>query len=275
MTTNPTIDESVAARDAWEANAQYWDEFMGSAGNDFVNTLIWPATNRLLSLEADERVLDVACGNGLYSLRIADQGGQVVGVDFSTGLIERARARSAAYGDRILYHVIDATDLQALLGLGEQSFDAAVCNMALFDMANIEPLALGLRRLLSPNGRFVFSVMHPCFNGMHSTFVMETDDDGTQIHSRFFLKLARYMTPFTARGLALRDQPQPQLYFHRPLQVLLDPFLRAGFVLDALEEVSFPPDHQLDKKSSWSGNYSEFPPVLIVRMRLREEAAQT
>lgn len=255
------------ARHAWEANAAYWDAYMGVEGNDFVNKLVWPATARLLDLQPDERVLDVACGNGLYALRMADLGAKVTGFDFSAALIDRATRRSADYGTRITYHVIDGTNLNALLALGEDQFAAAVCNMALFDMADLAPLAEGLSRLLRTAGHFVFSVMHPCFNGKHSNFLVEAGDDGTNFVSRYFLKLSGYLTPFTERGIALRGQPEPQLYFHRPLHELLRPFLRAGFVLDALEEVAFPADHQREKVASWSGNYSEFPPVLIGRLQ--------
>lgn len=267
MTDDTQGELRDAARRAWDANAAHWDDYMGTGGNDFVNMLVWPPTARLLDLHPAERVLDVACGNGLYALRLADLGAQVVGFDFSAELIARARRRSAGYGSRIAYHVIDATNLDALLALGAGRFGAAVCNMALFDMADIEPLADGLYQLLRPGGRFVFSVMHPCFNGLHSQFLVETGDDGKQLLSRYYLKLAGYLTPFTGGGIALRGQPQPQFYFHRPLQELLRPFLEMGFCLDALEERAFPPGYQPEKTASWSGNFSEFPPVMVGRFR--------
>lgn len=259
-----------AARHAWEANAAHWDDYMGTAGNDFVNVLVWPATRELLAVRPGERVLDVACGNGLYALRLADLEARVVGFDFSAPLVGRARERAAAYGDRVAFLVVDATDAAALVGLGEGVFDAAVCNMALFDMADIVPLARGLARLLRPGGRFVFSVMHPCFNGLHATLVAEGYDDGRAFATRYGLRLSRYLTPFTTEGIAIRGQPEPQPYFHRPLGDLLRPFLSAGFALDALEEAAFPPGHQPEKQTSWSGNYSEFPPVLLARLRLNE-----
>ena len=194
MSTNDVV------RRAWEANAAHWDDYMGATGNDFVNLLVWPATQRLLGLQPGEHMLDVACGNGLYALRLADMGAHVTAFDFSAALIERARARSAAHAGLIAYHVLDATDLSALLALGEGQYDAAMCNMALFDMADIAPLAAGLARLLRPGGRFVFSVMHPCFNGLHATFVAEGHDDGRRLTTRYGLRLSRYLTSFTAEG---------------------------------------------------------------------------
>ncbi len=67
-----------SARSAWNQNAAFWDERMGG-GNEFVEVLIWPATERLLALRPGERVLDIACGNGLSSRRLAAMGGKVFG----------------------------------------------------------------------------------------------------------------------------------------------------------------------------------------------------
>jgi SAM-dependent methyltransferase len=256
-------------RAAWEANATHWDNHMGAAGNDFVNLLVWPATRHLLDIRPGEHVLDIACGNGLYALRLAELGARVTGFDFSAALIDRARRHARPFGEQIDLHVLDATDRAALLSLGEGHYDAAVCNMALFDMAEIVPLAETLPRILKSGGRFVFSVMHPSFNGLHAGFLTESHDDGHSLVTRYYLKLSGYLTSFTARGIALRNQPEPQLYFHRPLNELLRPFLAAGFVLDALEETAFPPEHEREKHDNWSGNYSEFPPVLIARLRLK------
>ena len=66
----------------------------------------------------------------------------------------------------------------------------------------------------------------------------------------------------------IAGQPEPQLYFERPLSVLLGACFKAGFVLDALEEPAFPPDHPVGKNPlAWNGNYSEIPPVLMARLR--------
>jgi 2-polyprenyl-3-methyl-5-hydroxy-6-metoxy-1,4-benzoquinol methylase len=260
-------------REAWNANAGFWDMRMGE-GNDFVEVLTWPATERLLELQPGERVLDIACGNGLTSRRLAAMGAEVVAFDFAEELISHAvrrteEAGSTASGGGITYHVLDATDEGALLALGKGEFDAALCSMALFDMADIKPLMGALIQLLRPGGRFVFSVIHPCFNNSTMAHVAELEDRAGELVTVYSVKVYGYMTSTVAHGAAIAGQPKPQLYFHRPLQELLGAGFRAGFFLDGLEERAFPPDHPPGSNLlSWSGKFSEIPPVLVARLRL-------
>jgi len=259
-------------RDAWKQNAAFWDERMGE-GNDFAKVLVWPATERLLGLRPGERILDVACGNGLSSRRLAAMGAEVVAFDFAEEMIAYARKRTTEHAERIDYLVLDATDQAALLALGEGRFDAAICNMALFDMVEIEPLMRALARLLCPGGRFVFSVIHPCFNSPHMAHVAEMEDREGDILTVYSVKVFSYVTPTVTHAAAMCGQPKPQLIFHRPLQVLLGACFEVGFVLDGLEEPAFPPDHPSGRNPlSWGANFSEIPPVLVARMRLLEQS---
>jgi SAM-dependent methyltransferase len=262
MTDNP----HQFTRDAWEANAEVWDARMGDDGNDFFNILCWPSLASLLDIRPDRRYLDIACGNGLTSRRLAALGGQVTAFDFSANLIEKAKARSSNLKPLISYHVIDATDEQQLLSLGQEPFDAALSNMALFDMADIETLFRTLPKLLKPGGTFVFSLTHPAFNNASSMHVMEEFDDG-EIKTLYSVKISRYMTPYHAKGLALRGQPKPQMYFERPLQYYLNLGFQNGFVLDGFEERAFPPDQPQTTPLGWGGKFSEIPPALIARFR--------
>jgi hypothetical protein len=96
--------------------------------------------------------------------------------------------------------------------------------------------------------------------------VMEEFDDG-EIKTIYSVKTSRYMTPYSGKGLALRNQPKPQMYFDRPLQYYLNLGFRNGFVLDGFEERAFPPDHPQNFPLGWGGKFSEIPPVVIMRLR--------
>jgi len=253
-------------KDAWDANADVWDSTMGDAGNDFFNILCWPPLASFLDVRPDSHILDIACGNGLTSRRLAALSANVTAFDFSSNLIEKAKERSNPE-NRISYHIADATDESQLLALGISKFDSALSNMALFDMANIETLFQTLPKLLKPNGIFAFSLCHPAFNNSSSTHLVEEWDDG-RINTRYAVKISRYINPYQAEGLALRGQPKPQLYFERPIQTYMNLGFQNGFVVDGFEERAFPPEHPQVNPLSWGGRFSEIPPVLVIRMRL-------
>jgi SAM-dependent methyltransferase len=238
-------------------------------GNDFVETLIWPATLRLLAPLPGEHILDIACGNGLSSRRLAKLGVHVTAFDFAAEMIAMARKRAGEIPP-IDYHVLDATDEAALLALGASQFDAAICNMALFDMAEIQPLFHALASLLRPGGRFVFSLLHPCFNSARMAHTAEVDYANGDVTTTYAVKVSGYLTATTDYAQAIFGQPRKQLVFQRPLHELLGAGFEAGFVLDGLEEPGFPPDHPAGKNPlSWGKNLSEIPPVLVARLKGR------
>jgi SAM-dependent methyltransferase len=252
-------------RAVWDANAEVWDAKMGDEGNDFANILLWPTIQRMMQVQPGQQILDAACGNGLFSRRVAAFGAKVTAFDFSAELIKLAKARNST---GIIYHVLDATDERALLSLGERSFDTALCNMALFDIADIAPLFRAIPKLLKPAGSFIFSLTHSAFNNSSSVHMGEEMDDAGEIRTIYSVKISRYMTPYQAYGVALRNQPKPQIYFERPLQYYFNLGFENGFVLDAFEERAFPAGHTSSQPLSWGGQFSEIPPVLVARMRL-------
>lgn len=257
-------------RDAWDRTAEWWDEKVGPEGNDFHRILIGPSTERLLELKSGELVLDIACGNGQSARRMADLGARVVAIDFSEKFLERARVHSKDYQDGVEFRHVDATDREQLMALGYHRFDAAVCTMAIMDIASHEPLASVLPALLKPGGRFVFSVVHPSFNNSVGTkIVAEEAYHGTDPRPEFSIKVWSYIRPQVTQGIGIVGQPVPHYYFHRPLSLLLRPFFDAGLALDGLEEPTFPPQTAEPLGLlSWR-NLPEIPPALVARLRVR------
>lgn len=235
---------------------------MGGDGNDFHLTLIRPAVERLLGDMAGARVLEIACGNGLFARRLVALGATVLATDGSPEMLSRARDRDSA---GIEYRLLDASDPGHFSALTEACFDAVVCNMALMDMAATEPFAAALPRLLRPGGRFVFSITHPCFNTSNVRLMRELEVvDGDPVE-RAGVVVTRYVTPVVEEGIAIDGQPAKQLYFDRPLHGLLAPFLAAGMVLDGIEEPAFSPGTR-SASMKWE-MLPEIPPVLVCRLR--------
>ncbi len=280
MSDWPELAGEVQKR--WNRNATFWDDYMGEQSNDFHNLLVRPAMDRLLDVKAGHNVLDIACGNGNFSRFLAGLGARVTAIDASSGMIDRARARSEEYpagcsengtanrneesAGSIDYRVIDVTDTNALATLGTNGFDAAVSNMAVMDMAEVGPMFAAVRGLLKPGGVFVFSLAHPCFQAPYAVrYAEQVDQDGSMVQ-KAGMKIDRYLTPQPFEGLAIVGQPVPSLIFHRPLSVLLTLCFKAGFVLDGLEERAFDDSVEADRELSWA-NLKEIPPMMAMRLR--------
>lgn len=193
-------------RAIWDSKAEFWDARMGE-GNAFQLVLVGPAAEQLLMLQPGERVLDIACGNGVFARRLARLGGCVTATDFSPRFLELARSRSAASGEEIDYRLADATEEEQLVALGEGRFDAVVCNMALMDMPVIDPLFRAVRRLPRPHRRFVFAVPHPAFNSNAASHIMELEDRVGELVETRGIKLRDYLhvPPGKGAGYPLGD----------------------------------------------------------------------
>jgi 2-polyprenyl-3-methyl-5-hydroxy-6-metoxy-1,4-benzoquinol methylase len=251
-------------RQQWNLKADFWDNLHGDEGNAFHRHLVSPSAERLLALRPGETLLDIACGNGAFARRMADLGASVVATDISDKLIERAQARSAQYP--ISYHVVDATDEKALVALGEGRFDAVACNMAIMDMASTQPMLRAVRRLLRHDGRFVFTIMHPCFNTALMTMVLETSDEEGRVVDKYALKLYDYLQIGTRIVAGARGEPTAHYAFHRPLHTLLNQCFAAGFVLDGVEEPAFEAGIESKRVLSWV-HFTQFPPIFAARLR--------
>lgn len=238
---------------------------MGAESNLFHRELIRPYTEKLLEIKEGQTVLDIACGNGNFSRRLAECGANVVGFDYSSKMIDRAKLRSKEYSNQIDYHVIDATNYESLIQLGNHKFDSAVANMALMDIADIRPLIQALFELLQVKGTVVFSITHPCFQTPGMRKVHETEDANGKIITRDSIQTFGYLTPESYEAIGIKGQPIAHYMFHRSMSYYLNLFFLSGFILDGMEEPSF-------KKEIETGEFDwyEIPPVVILRFRKNE-----
>lgn len=127
-----------------------------------------PALASLLRIVGDVGggdALDVACGHGLLARELARRGWSVVGVDISDALLAHARAIEAKQPLGLTYTLGDASDGSTLDG---QKFDLVTSNFGLSDIDDLDGLFSMVAFALRPNGRFVFSILHPCFGGSES-----------------------------------------------------------------------------------------------------------
>ncbi|MGZ9585866.1 class I SAM-dependent methyltransferase [Paenibacillus marinisediminis] len=251
------------SRTRWDGIAGFWDDYMGEHSNQFHREIVRPKTEELLAVDEGQIILDIACGNGNFSRRLADLGAKVVAFDYSPKMIERANLRSADYGDRIEYQVVDATNYDSLIELGTERYDGAVANMALMDIADITCLTRALQQLLKKNGVFVFSIPHPCFQTPSTRKIHETEVIKGEIVTRNSVQISKYLTSESFETIAIKGQPVPHFIFHRPLSYYMNLFISFNFVLDGWEEPSFKMDEHSNNRFDWY----ELPPAVIFRFR--------
>ncbi len=134
-------------RDAYDAAARAYDTLFVEA-----NRARWQEAY-LRRVSPGMRVLDAGCGTGTDSLACARAGAEVLGVDISPGMLERARDRAAAEGFPVRF--VDG-DIARLPGVDEASFDLVISGFAALNTVS-EPgaFAAGAARALRPGGELL------------------------------------------------------------------------------------------------------------------------
>jgi trans-aconitate methyltransferase len=98
----------------------------------------------LLAPRPSERVLDLVCGDGVLTKKLADLGCVVVGVDSSPEFLQAAQALG-----------VDARRMDGQALTFNNEFNAVFSNAALHWMKQAEKVIHGVGRPLKPGGRFV------------------------------------------------------------------------------------------------------------------------
>ena len=110
-----------------------------------------------VGLRVGERVLDVACGTGIVARLAAPQvgpAGQVVGLDFHTGMLDVARAQPSGSGATVEWRHGDAMALP----FADASFDVVLCQQGLQFFPDKVRGLREMARVLVPGGRLALSV---------------------------------------------------------------------------------------------------------------------
>jgi SAM-dependent methyltransferase len=123
---------------------QTWDPLAYAQDGAFVHGLAG-GVFEWLAAKAGEQILDLGCGDGQLTQRIAATGASVKGVDASSEMVAAARSRG-----------IDAVQAPAeLLPYPDACFDAVFSNAALHWVRDQDAMMAQVHRVLKPGGRFV------------------------------------------------------------------------------------------------------------------------
>lgn len=159
----PSVSDPAAY---WEGRARaYASQGEGLAAvcsygmPDFYNRAIhlcqFLALRPLLQQTRSQSVLDVGCGVGRWSLRMAKQGAVVTGVDLSPSMICEAQRRAVQAGldNRCQFHHADLAELN--LGAQYEFILGVTVLQHILDPARLESAVRRLKAHLAPGGRIV------------------------------------------------------------------------------------------------------------------------
>ncbi len=125
------------------SSAQTWDP-EGYARNARFVAELGMAVVELLDPRPGERILDVGCGDGYLTARLAAMGCDVVGIDASAPQVEAARRAG-----------VNAEVLAVEALASREEFDAVFSNAALHWVKVADTAIANVFRALEPGGRFV------------------------------------------------------------------------------------------------------------------------
>lgn len=222
----------------WDEVAQWYDDLVEHRRNDLHTEVVIPGALRLLDVRSGERVLDVACGQGVLTRAVAELGALAWGVDASPQLIELAKRRCGR-GPRLAVADARALDAAPRGFWPEQPFDAAACVMALMNIEPVSTVFTGVAAMLRPGGRFVAVMLHPAFRSPGRTSWGWGEEEGRAVQYR---RVDSYLSPGRREivmnpGKAARGaRPVTTPTYHRPLQTYVQHLSAAGLLLEALEE---------------------------------------
>lgn len=201
-------------------------------------------------------LLDLACGTGSVSVRLAEKGYEVIGVDLSPEMLSEAQNKAYSAGQNILFLCQDMTALD-LYG----TVDAAVCTLdGLCHLPDEESLSAALQKVslfMNPGGVFLFDVnsvyKHRAVLG-NNTFVYDTDEvycvwqntllpDGVTVQMDL-----DFFEPVSDAGDYVRQSERftERAYPKETLEAMLK---KAGFtVLDVFDGYSGKPAHDTSER---------------------------
>ena len=147
-------------------------------------------------------VLELGCGTGKNTPLLASIGEHVQALDFSAGMIEKARAKVTA--PNVTFEI---TDITKPWPSKDQSFDLIVCNLVLEHIEDLIFIFAEASRVLVEGGRFFICELHPFRQYLGTQARFQRADDMKHIEA-----FTHHVTDFTnaavTKGLMLTEMKE-------------------------------------------------------------------
>lgn len=239
---------------SWQKVSKWYGGIVGEKGHFFHQTVIIPNSLRLLELDSSSRLLDVACGQGVFA-RSIDNKVQYVGLDKASELISEAKKR-----DRNLNHKYIVADATKSFPLKER-FDRACIVLALQNIKEPDKTIQNVSEIIESGGRFLIVINHPSFRIPRQSSWEEDKTNKIQ-----YRRINRYMSPIEIPINAHpgRENSPVTWSYHHPLEDYSKYLFEAGFLVEKIEEWTSE-KHSVGKNSKQENRArDEFPMFMAI-----------
>jgi ubiquinone/menaquinone biosynthesis C-methylase UbiE len=235
----------------WGKVAAWYHETVEDRAS-YQKDLIMPNLLRLMDIQPGQKILDLGCGEGLFTRRFAKAGAEVTAIDIALPLIEIAKREAASENEHYKFQprffVSDAASIPLVPSTTQ---DAVVINLALQNIENVAGVFKECARVLKPGGKLFIVLNHPAFRIPKATEwgwaetgnnKLQTINNKQGRESIQYRRVDQYMTELrttidmrpgeSAKG----KQTESTISFHRPLQYFVKLLGKAGLAIVNMEE---------------------------------------
>jgi ubiquinone/menaquinone biosynthesis C-methylase UbiE len=148
-----------------------------------------------------KRVLDLGCGTGRYCVLLAKRGAEVIGIDPSPDMLERAKQKITSDCQVELYFGTIEN-----MAFPNEHFDLVLSALTLNHLPTVEPSVREAARVLKHEGRMVISDVHPFWPVSGHDYTEFFDGSGQEYRIPVYPHLfSEYWSLFEKVGLHVDD----------------------------------------------------------------------
>jgi SAM-dependent methyltransferase len=210
---------------SWENSAKKYGKLVGKEGSYYHQSVIFPKLLEAMALTPKSSVLDLGCGQGVFS-RIIPPDLTYFGLDISPSLIQQAKRlnTSKAY--------FKVQDVGKPFRLTKANFSHVVFILSLQNMEDLHTAIKNAASHLSPKGRLFIVLNHPVFR------IPKHTDWDTHPQAQY-RRIASYMSPLKIpidMNPGTQTQETLTWSFHHSLSDFMKVFRENKLVIEDLDE---------------------------------------
>lgn len=220
-----------SASTSWGKVANWYDKHLEEGGDTYHEKVVHPNLIRMLGDVKGKHVLDLACGQGIFSRMLADKGAFILGVDIGKELIAIAEKKNLAHKFKAHYFTTPSHDL---FMVKDKTQDVLVCVLAIQNIEKLSDTVKEIARVLKDDGRAFLVLNHPSFrNPTHTHWGYDEHEDKQYRRVEEYMSESKIKIDMTPGS---NVDKKFTVSFHRPLQVYVKAFAKYGLAITRLEE---------------------------------------